>query len=77
MKTYFFHFSDHCVAYSCFKFSLIFSSEPAFSIFNALYLPQNSTSEFDIQVSNLSLAFHIRHRSFISNIEVFNLTSKF
>ena len=45
--------------------------------FMALFLRQNSTSEFDIQVSNLSLDFHIRHRSFISNIEVLNLTSKF
>ena len=41
------------------------------------YLRQNSTSEFNIQVSNLSIDFLNRHRSFISNIEVFNLTSKF
>ena len=41
-----------------------------------VYVRQNSISEFEIQILYLSFYFHIRHRSFIWNIDFLNLISK-
>ena len=43
----------------------------------ALYPRQNSTLGFDIQVSNSTFKFWIRHSSFEFNIQVLNSTFKF